>query len=157
MKLKKHGSSKEILALRTLIQVMQPEMDMLSKKSIRVLRKFLPELSGTFLDVGCYGGWVFHFVKDKVEYTGIDSWDTAIEVSRMLWGQRFECASFLEYQKQHDIVWCSHIQPEHILTEDSIEKLMSLSKKLLVIVDSSIETTCPSADQKGNGWVAFRK
>ena len=145
------------MALRTVIQMTNPGADQLSNQSIDVLRKFLPEFSGTFLDVGCYGGWVYHLVKDKVDYTGIDISQTAVDAGKLLFGDRFICKDFQEYDVKHDIVWASFLQPEHLITQDSVTKLRSLSKKLLVIVDGSMVGNVYGASEQGDNWVAFRK
>ena len=95
-KLKKKEMTFEMLAVRTMIQMVAPAMDDLSKKSYDVLMEFMPEFSGTFLDVGCYGGWVYHHVKDRVDYTGIDNWPTGIKVGKTLFGDRFKLASVMD-------------------------------------------------------------
>ena len=73
------GNPADILALRTAIQVMRPDLDQLTKGALPALQKYMTEFSGTFLDVGCYGGWVYPYVRQQVEYHGIDIWQTGIE------------------------------------------------------------------------------
>lgn len=155
-KLKKKEMTFEMLAVRTMIQMVAPAMDDLSKKSYDVLMEFMPEFSGTFLDVGCYGGWVYHHVKDRVDYTGIDSWPTGIKVGKTLFGDRFKLASVMDYEEKHDIVWASHLQPEFTITKEVVLKLKSLSRKLLVIIDGGVEAI-PNPSARGHNWVAFRK
>lgn len=156
IKHKKHSADPEIIAARTVIQMMSPNLDDLSRKSIDVLRVYMPEFRGTFLDVGCYGGWVYHYVKDKVVYHGIDRWPTGINVGQMLFGDMFECADVMEYKTQHDIVWASHLQPEFPITLEVVNHLKSLAKRLLIIVDSGLSDTYGHTD-KGHNYLGFRK
>lgn len=156
MKREKQKASPECLAVRTALQVWRPEEDYLSRKSWPVLKRFLPEFSGTFLDVGCYGGWVYPHVRDRVEYTGIDPWPTAIDVSRKLWGGNFHCVKFQNYNVVHDYVWAAHLQPEHEITPACIDKLRSLSRKALILVEGTMDGYEGELEH-GDNWVIFRK
>lgn len=156
VKERKKEAFKEVVAARTGLQVISPRLDDLSKRSIDALETFMPEFEGTFLDVGCYGGWVYPLVRDRVEYTGIDIWPTGIEVATALFGPRFHLINFEEYNTQHDIVWVSHLQPEYTITKDAVEKLKTLYRKLLIIVDAGVEAI-PDISARGHNWIAFRK
>ena len=127
------GNPSDILALRTAIQVVRPDLDQLTKNGLPALQKYLPEFSGTFLDVGCYGGWVYPYVRRQVEYHGIDIWPTAIESATKMFGDRFELADLFSYEKKHDCVWCSQIVLEH-LAPLAWDKCKSLANKLCVFV-----------------------
>jgi hypothetical protein len=127
------GNPADLLALRTAIQVMRPELDQLTRAALPVLRKHLGEFSGTFLDVGCYGGWVYPYVRDQVEYHGIDTWPTGIESAEKMFGKRFELSDLFNYEKKHDVVWCSQILFTGLYKE-AWEKCKSLANKLCVFV-----------------------
>lgn len=103
------GNPVDLLALRTALQVVRPDVDQLTRAALPILKKYLPEMSGTFLDVGCYGGWAYPYVRDRVDYHGIDTWGTGVECASQLFGSRFEKADLFEYTKKHDVVWCSQL------------------------------------------------
>ena len=127
------GNPADLLALRTAIQVMRPEIDQLSSRVLPILKKYLPEFSGTFLDVGSYGGWVYPYVRERVDYHGIDTWPTGIECSTRMFGNRFEKADLFDYEKKHDVVWCSQLLFTGLYLE-AWEKCKSLANKLCVFV-----------------------
>lgn len=127
------GNPSDLLALRTAIQVMRPDLDQLTKSALPILQRHMEEFSGTFLDVGCYGGWVFPYVRGRVDYHGIDIWPTAIEAGTRMWGQMFEQANVTEYEKKHDVVWCSQILFSGIY-EAAWEKCKSLANTLCIFV-----------------------
>ena len=97
-----------------------------------ILKYIEPELKGTFLDVGCYGGWLYPKVRDRVEYTGIDNWPDAIESAKTLFGDRFHCCDLRDYRTQHDIVWATQLHPE-VDIPIVFDHLRGLSKKMLVV------------------------
>jgi hypothetical protein len=127
------GNPSDILALRTAIQVMRPDLDQLTNAALPALKKHLPEFSGTFLDVGCYGGWVYPYVRDVVDYHGIDIWPTGIECATKMFGNRFELADLFKYEKKHDVVWCSQILFT-ALYKEAWEKCKTLANKMCVFV-----------------------
>lgn len=127
------GNPSDILALRTAIQVMRPDLDQLTKEALPILKKYMPEFSGTFLDVGCYGGWVYPYVREAVDYYGIDNWPTGIESATKMFGPRFEKADLFDYEKKHDVVWCSQLLLDGLYAE-GWRKCKSLANKLCVFV-----------------------
>jgi len=127
------GNPSDLLALRTAIQVMRPELDQLTKEALPTLRKYLPEFSGSFLDIGCYGGWAYPYVRDRVDYHGIDIWPTGIESATKMFGPRFELADLFTYEKKHDVVWCSQIIFTGVC-EPAWQKCRALANRLCVFV-----------------------
>lgn len=135
--LKKKGDYATQLPLmieRTKIQISEPHEDILSARIHPLLEVIRPMLSGTFLDVGCYGGWVYHYVKDVVDYHGIDSWKTAVDAARQFYGEedRFELVDVRDYTKKHDIVFCAQVGPE-TKENEVLEHLKTLANKTLIV------------------------
>lgn len=118
---------------RTKLQVEDPYCDVLTSRVMPLIDLIRPRLKGTFLDVGCYGGWVYPKVKDLVEYHGIDNWPVAINAAKQLFGDHFELADVREYDKKHDIVFASQLGPETPEYGDLIMKLKSLANRMLVV------------------------
>jgi SAM-dependent methyltransferase len=118
---------------RTKLQVADPYCDALTSRVMPLIDLIRPRLSGTFLDVGCYGGWVYPKVRDLVEYHGIDNWPVAIDAAKQLFGDHFELADVREYDKKHDIVFASQLGPETPEDDQIIEKLKSLANRMLVV------------------------
>lgn len=133
------GNPSDWLALRTAVQVMNPDVDKLSCEAYPILQNHLGEISGTFLDVGCYGGWVYPAVRDKADYYGIDNWPSAIEAGRKMFGNRFEVADLFDYEKKHDVVWCSQLLfGFEERTKMAWEKCRSLSNRLCIFFSPQV-------------------
>lgn len=105
---------KWIIACRTLIQLYAHMKDGLSRQAIPILERYAPEFVGeTFLDVGCYGGWLYpHLarVRPDLIYHGLDNWPDAIEAARMCFpAASFDCGDAVEMVAPYDTIWCSHM------------------------------------------------
>src|ERR1019366_10627880 len=72
----------EALYLRTQLQIDNPLNEKLTKQVYPYFKDEIPNLSGTMMDIGCYGGWLYPFVKDHVDYHGIDVWPEAIAAAK---------------------------------------------------------------------------
>lgn len=117
---------------RTKLQVADPYCDPLTSRVMPLIERIRPRLSGTFLDVGCYGGWVYPKVKDLVEYHGIDNWKVAVDAATQLFGDHFELVDVKDYTKKHDIVFASQLGPE-TPEKDVLDKLKSLANRMLIV------------------------
>jgi len=139
--LKKKPSGDEAvgwIAVRTALELCFPKASSLSGRVRPILDRVLPELNGTLLDVGCYGGWLYPLVREKVTYTGIDVYPEAVKVAQTLFGERFKVCSFSDYNEQHDIVWATQLHPE-VSVPKHFQKLKSLSRKMLILTYQSTE------------------
>lgn len=133
------------MMIRGKIQANDPAADRLSEHAWPQLQWVIEQFRRpTFLDVGCYSGWVYPQVKDLFDYHGIDIWDSAIDAAKLLWDapERFERIDVRDYNTQHDIVFVSAICPE-TREDDVFDKLKSLAKQCLLI-----SGTPPAAE----GW-----
>lgn len=147
IKLKKpEGNPSDLVALRTAIQVLRPEIDQLSDAVLPIAQKHFHEFKGTFLDVGCYGGWMYPHVRHLVDYHGIDNWHSGIECAVKLFGDRFEEVDMFQYQKKHDVVWCSQLLFGR--ADAGWEQCKSLANKLCIYVS-------PEANQELPGMTEF--
>lgn len=116
-----------------------PYSDRLSARTMPVIEKVKPLLSGSFLDVGSFVGWVYPQVRDLVEYKGIDNWEDAVKVAKSLHGERFACVDLRDYKTQHDIVFCSQLGPE--TEENDVQgHLFSLARKMLIVSSPYMNT-----------------
>lgn len=114
---------------RTRIQIETPHEDDLSNVIYPRLKKILPTLAGSFLDVGCYGGWLYHFVKERVDYHGIDIWLEAVQAAQDLFPpERFSLEDLRTTNRRADIVWGMQLHPI-IEAGDFIPLLHRLSNK----------------------------
>ena len=101
------------LKMRLQVQITDPLEDKLSRELIKPLHKIIPTLSGTFLDVGCLTGWVYHYVKDVVDYHGIDIYKEAIAAAQAEFPpERFSVEDLRSCKRKADIVWGSQLHPE---------------------------------------------
>lgn len=114
---KPEGMQAEFIKLRVQRMIEDPQNDKLSRALWNTLESVLPTLSGTFLDVGCYGGWIYHYVKDAVEYHGIDNWPVAIEAAKDLFGDHFSVEELRETTRRADTVWATQLHPENKIDE----------------------------------------
>jgi hypothetical protein len=140
------GTPADLVALRTAIQVLRPEVDQLSDAALPIAQKHFHEFSGSFLDVGCYGGWMYPHVRHLVDYHGIDKWPAGIECAKKLFGDdRFEMADMFEYENKHDVVWCSQLLFGSALA--GWEKCKSLSNKLCIYVSPEAGIELPGVSE----------
>lgn len=129
------------IAARTGLQVMAPERDQLTCQIGPVVQRHLPELTGTLLDVGCYGGWLYSVVKDKATYHGIDIWPEAVLTATRLWGPHFEVQDVKDTRGKWDVVWCTQLI--HNDPEAMWGKLRSLASRLVVYASPDIKGPLP--------------
>jgi len=139
------------IAARTGLQVLAPWRDKMTLQIWPTVQKFLPELKGDVLDVGCYGGWLYPYVRGQAEYHGIDVWDDAIEAATCLFGPYFEVKSVFNYSKQHEVVWCTQITTLDV--NETWKKLCSLAKRLVVYASPSIKWSLPGSTEEYDGDV----
>lgn len=130
----KGGDTVPWIAIRTVLDVFTDGG--MGSRINDLLDDILPELSGTFLDVGCYGGSLYPKVRHKVSYTGIDNWPDAIRVAKTLFDGKFEVCELKSYKQKHDIVWASQLHPE-VDVPTVFDHLMSLANRMLVITYNS--------------------
>lgn len=128
------GDTAGWIAVRTALDLIEPIKSRagMSSRLEGLINDLRPELKGSILDVGCYGGWLYPKVRGLVGYRGIDVWPDAITAATVLFGDHFELCDYREYETQHDIVWATQLHPQ----EDPVmafEKLKSLAKRMLVI------------------------
>ncbi len=128
--------AKQLAAMiaRTRGQVAHPQSDRLSSNIMPVFGALKPQLSGSFLDVGCYGGYLYPFLNDVVDYHGIDLWNVAIDAASQLWGaERFECVDAFQYQKQHDVIFSGQFGPPFKGERRLVGHLKPLARKMLIM------------------------
>lgn len=130
LKKKPGGEEARVLLRERLeLQITDPQADKLARAVFQGLMDVLPTLSGTFLDVGCYTGWVYHFVKDKVDYHGIDNYKAALAVARERFpAERFSQEDLKESKRTADIVWATQLHPENHI-ESIMPRLQAMANK----------------------------
>lgn len=119
----------ELLRSRLRQQIAEPKTDKLTAAVIHGLWAVLPTFNGTLLDVGCHAGWLYHFVKAKVDYHGIDNYPEAIKVAKEFFpAERFSVEDLLESKRTADIVWATQLHPE-INVVKILPKLSGMAKR----------------------------
>lgn len=142
------GVPSDFVALRTVIQVMRPDVDQLSDAALPIAERHFKEFRGTFLDVGCYGGWMYPHIRHLVDYRGIDFWPAGIEAAKKMFGEHlFELVDMFQYEKKHDVVWCSQILGN---SEEVWARCKSLATNLCIYVS-------PDASDRLSGLTEFYK
>ena len=138
------------IAARTALQAVAPMRDQLTCQIWPVVEKHLHELTGTILDVGCYGGWLYPFVKDQAEYHGIDIWEDAILTATKLWGPHFEVRNLWDMNGKWDVVWCTQLV--HNNASEMWEKLRSLANRMVIYASPDIHA--PPYQSSENYYIA---
>lgn len=135
----------ELFALRTALQVANPQIDDLTRRIMPVLDHFMGEMldKESILDVGCYGGWLKAFLPPGLShgYFGVDLVPTAIHAARRFWGERFfECIDVRDLPELgrgwggYDVVWCTQL-PEPM---PIAEKLLTFGARLVILEAPSL-------------------
>lgn len=133
------------VAVRTALEVVQPDLGGMSVRLEPLVKRLKPELTGSLLDVGCQGGWLYAKVRDRVHYTGIDNFAEAIRSASLLFGNHFECCELKDYKTQHDIVWATQLHPE-THPPSVFDHLKGLSKKMLVVTFAKETDVIPGGE-----------
>lgn len=138
----KEGLEAEIAA-RTALQVLDPQRDQLTYQIWTALQKHLPEMTGDVLDVGCYGGWLYPYVRNQAKYHGIDVWPASITAAKRMFGDElFEVKDVANYRKKHQVVWCTQL-----LNTGLWDKLRSLATRLVIYAGPGLTQPLPGATE----------
>ena len=101
------------IELRTKLQIQDPSGDKLTRDIIKVVNNIDVGEDKTILDVGCYGGWLYHFIGHKLDYHGIDNWPQAIQAAHLMFPpERFTLEKLQDSKRTADIVWATQLHPE---------------------------------------------
>lgn len=126
----------EVIKMRVRGIIEEPKTSGLSCMTFDALTELIPTLSGTFLDVGCYGGWVYPFVKDVVEYHGIDNWHESIVAGKEMFGDElFSYDSVTSCLRTADTVWATLLHPE-VKVENILPNLVKMANKQVIFTCS---------------------
>lgn len=148
---------------RCLLQVLSPMADELTRTIWPVFENHKDEFSGTFLDVGCYGGWMLGTLLKHdidVQYHGIDIWESAIEAARLVYGGSgsFEVQDGRTLGEDYDTVWCSQLHKRQASEfEIMIERLLHHTKKIAVLSSASLPRDFIKryADKNNGTWEEY--
>ena len=120
--------ARRFLRERMKIQLEDLKLDPMTARIEQVLQVYSNRLQGNILDVGCYTGFLYHYLGKPNGYTGIDIWPDAIDVAREFAPEAdFRVADALKFSGWFDSLWCSQIiWGEN--TKEAVEKICRLAK-----------------------------
>lgn len=143
-------------ALRTAIQVIDPQADRLSARIWPVWLKYRDEAfkCENFLDVGCYGGWLYPHYAQHVDgqgrYYGIDVLQSAIDCASTMFGaMHFACRDVMDadlFFNSGAFIWCTQIPDV-----TNIASRLLQFKPRLVVLES------PNLQGKPGGYTDFEE
>jgi SAM-dependent methyltransferase len=93
--------------------------------------------TGKILDVGCYTGWLYHYLGKPEGYVGIDLWKEAIDVAKEFAPEAdFRHLNLMDMEGEFDTVWCIQIpwSRTSVKVKDAVEKMKTLGKRCVVAV-----------------------
>lgn len=148
--LKKVGTgptTRKQLRIRMQAEMEDPDSDPMTARLIPALELCRPDLVGKILDVGCYTGFLYHYLGKPKNYTGVDVWSDAIEVAKEFFPEAdFRALDAFTLEGKWDVLWCSQIIWHGFEggPVKAIESLKHLAKKcLFVLVDADIREPFP--------------
>lgn len=144
----------EAVIARTKIEIQDLKADPMTERVADLVGMVDWSKYKTVLDVGCYGGWLYHVAKPQ-GYVGIDVWPEAIEAAKSLANADFRCESVWDHEGQYDLVWCTQIVWNG-RQKEAFEKLKSLGKhQVLAFIKE--EAVFQSRIGEGNltAWVSL--
>lgn len=104
-------------------------------RAVPLILEYKP--TGTILDVGCYSGWLYHYLGKPKGYVGIDIWPEAIEVAKEFAPEAdFRNVNLMDMEGEFDTVWCIQIPwgKTAVKAADAVEKMKTLGKRCVVAV-----------------------
>jgi SAM-dependent methyltransferase len=128
--------AKEALRTRTECELGHYQNDPMVHRAVPLILEYKP--TGKILDVGCYTGWLYHYLRKPEGYVGVDIWKEAIEVAKEFAPQAdFRHCNLMDMEGEFDTVWCIQI-PWHrtggVTLKDAVEKMKTLGKRVVVAV-----------------------
>lgn len=149
-KLLPHGDEgMDLMLQRTRVQIANPKDDPLTLRVVEHMRETDFSKFESVLDVGCYGGFLYHFKKPR-GYVGIDIYKPAIEAAKTLAPEAdFRCEDVLNHEGYYDLVWSSQVNWRGT-QKQAFDKMMSLGKKhVFIFVQSEGEVLPREAKSDG--------
>lgn len=123
--------------------------------SIQCLQKHLKP-TDSLLDVGCFTGHLYKELGHE-NYTGVDLFPEHIEKAReQNPGVRFICSDFHDLEGAWDVVWCCRVLIHTPDFQRAAKKLLTLAKRLLIIVVSLDEKDKVEIETPEDGKVYHR-
>jgi SAM-dependent methyltransferase len=107
-------------------------------------------LVGSILDVGCYTGFLYHWLGKPKGYVGVDVWSEAIDVAHEFAPEAdFRVQDAAKMTESFDVIWCSQVLWERSIgIRKAVEILRKLTKKLIVVARND-EAVYLGAPQQG--------
>lgn len=109
--------------------------DSMTERVVPLIDEYKP--TGKILDVGCYTGWLYHYLGKPEGYVGIDIWKEAIEVAKEFAPEAdFRHCNLMDMVGEFDTVWCIQIpwSKTNVNVMDAVEKMKTLGKRCVVAV-----------------------
>lgn len=144
---------RKLLRMRMLQQLEDPEGDPLTKRLLPPIEFCRAGLKGRILDVGCYTGFLYHYLGKPEGYTGIDIWPEAIEIAKEFAPEAdFRLEDGFKVEGYWDVLWCSQIVWGQRRVVEAIEKMKHLaSRYYFIVVDKDLEGTDLPFTKVGGG------
>jgi SAM-dependent methyltransferase len=140
--LKKRPSGEEaknLLRIRMKAALERLEADKMTHRMIHAATYCNDQLFGkSVLDVGCYTGYLYHWLGKPKNYTGIDTWPEAIEVAKEFAPEGdFRVADVRMFEGKYDVVWASQVLwSKTIGIQNAVEAAKKLAKTLVFVLAS---------------------
>ena len=96
----------EAIRKRTILQLENPNNDPMVERIFGRIN----EVKGQVLDIGCYSGWLYHYLGKPKGYIGIDIWPEMIQVAKEFFPEGdFRCMHAMDWKDPVEFVWCSQL------------------------------------------------
>ena len=132
----------------------KPKIDPMVRRALPIVHDYKP--TGRILDVGCYTGWLYHYLGKPEGYVGIDIWKEAIEVAKEFSPEAdFRECNLLDMEGDFDTVWCVQIPwgRTQVKAKDAVEKIRTLGKRCVIAL-TTYDACGFDIEMKGYGDLA---